>query len=66
VVHALDLYYEASPGHAGKFEGKKIGIIAPDGSRQDLTIPADGHLQVKETKPGVYQVDESDLKDLLA
>ncbi|HKP97061.1 MAG TPA: hypothetical protein VJ385_15030 [Fibrobacteria bacterium] len=66
VVHTLELFYGTSPGKAGKFEGKKIGLIAPDGSRQDLPVPADGRIEVKKTKPGVYRVDESDLKDLPA
>jgi hypothetical protein len=65
VVHALVLYYEAAPGVAGKFEGRKIGILAPDGSREDKTIPADGRIEVKPTKPGVYRTDESDIADLL-
>jgi hypothetical protein len=65
VVHALVLYYEAAPGVAGKFEGRKIGVIAPDGSREDKTIPADGKIEVKPTKPGVYRTDESDIAELL-
>lgn len=65
VVHALVLFYEASPGVAGKFEGRKIGVLAPDGSREDKTIPADGRIEVKPTKPGVYRTDESDIADLL-
>lgn len=65
VVHALVLYYEASPGVAGKFEGRKIGILAPDGTREDKAIPADGRIEVKPTKPGVYTTDESDIADLL-
>ncbi|MDB5051165.1 MAG: hypothetical protein JWO30_4236 [Fibrobacteres bacterium] len=63
VTHLLTLRYEAAPGKAGSFEGKKIGVIAPDGVRTDHAIPADGLIEVKQSKPGVYRIDESALKN---
>lgn len=58
----LELHYEEAPGKAGRFEGKTISVIAPDGTRTDHTIPADGLIKVSQTLPGLYSVDNSGLE----
>ncbi len=64
VAHLLTLKYQAAPGKAGPYQGKKITVIAPDGERVDHTIPADGLIEVKQSKPGLYRIDETKLKPL--
>jgi len=40
-------------------------VLARTVRREDKTIPADGRIEVKPTKPGIYRTDESDIADLL-
>jgi hypothetical protein len=57
------LLYETIPGKAGLFEGKTIQVQAPDGIKTAYTIPEDGRIEIIETLPGNYLIDESDLED---
>lgn len=61
--HTFELFYGVAPGEAGPWEGKKVGVIAPDGKRTDYAIPADGRIVVENVAAGHYQIDESALKE---
>lgn len=61
--HTFELFYGVSPGEAGHWKGKKIGVIAPDGKRTDYAIPADGRIVVENAAAGHYQIDESALDE---
>jgi hypothetical protein len=65
LLHSLTLIYESEPGKAGIFAGKKISITAPDGAKSTHVIPADGKLEIKKTLPGIYTIDEAEIKKFL-
>lgn len=44
---------------AGRFEGKTISILAPDGKKEQKSIPKDGVITIEQSLPGNYEIDES-------
>ncbi len=65
LIHNMVLLYQVSEDNAGVFEGKKISVVGPDGKKADYTIPANGRIEIEKSLPGLYQVDNTEIRDML-
>lgn len=59
VIQTKLLVYEMAPGQAGDFAGKTIKVTDPSGAVTDYAIPENGRIEIEQTKPGYYAIDES-------
>ncbi|MGL1937326.1 MAG: hypothetical protein OCD01_20025 [Fibrobacterales bacterium] len=59
VAHEIVLEYVEEPGVAGRYEGKMVTLIAPDGTEEEIPVPADGRIVVENSMPGRYSVDDT-------
>ncbi len=60
--HEMKLEYIESEGVAGRYEGRIIKVISPDGSEEDMSVPSDGIVIIEQSKPGAYKIDEADIE----
>ncbi len=65
VLQTKVLLYEMAPGQAGKFAGKSIKVLDPSGATTSYSIPKDGRIEIVKTKPGRYEIDESEVAHLM-
>lgn len=65
VIQTKLLIYEMAPGQAGDFAGKTIKVTDPSGAVTDYAIPENGRIEIEQTKPGYYAIDESAVAHLL-
>ena len=52
-----------SSSEAGRYEGKKVRVVAPDGTEKEYSIPSDGKVTVDASLPGRYLVEDPILEE---